>query len=60
MLRELLDRPLVRIALGAIFLFIAISSFAGGGTGIIVGLLLTVLGGYELWRGFTKWREERS
>ncbi len=56
MLREFLSRPLVRIALGAIFLFIAISSFAGGGTGIIVGLVVAVLGGYELWRGFTEWR----
>ncbi len=60
MLREFLDRPLVRIALGAIFLLIAISSFASGGTGIIVGLVVAALGGYELWRGFTKWREERS
>ncbi len=60
MLREFLNRPLVRIALGAIFLFIAIGSFAGGGTGIIVGLVVAVVGGYELWSGFTKWREERS
>ena len=60
MLGEFLNRPLVRMALGALFLLIAISSFAGGGTGIIVGLVVAVVGGYELWRGFTKWREERS
>ncbi len=60
MLREFLNRPLVRMALGTLFLLIAISSFASGGTGIIIGLVVAVVGGYELWSGFTKWREERS
>ncbi len=59
-IREFLNRPLVLMAMGAIVLLFAISWFASGGFGIIIGLLLTFVGGRAVWRGFTKWQAERS
>lgn len=60
-IREVLERPLVLMALGTIVLLFAISAFAGGGaTGILFGLLLSALGGRAVWRGFTKWNAEHS
>ncbi len=57
---ELLERPLVQIAVGVILLFVGISALAGGGSGVIIGLLLTVAGGLSVWRGFTGWQAKRS
>ncbi len=48
------------MALGAIILLFAVSFLAGGGSGIIIGLLLAFAGGSSLWRGFQKWQAERS
>ncbi len=59
-IREFLNRPLVLMAMGAIVLLFAISWFASGGFGIIIGLLLLFVGGRAVWRGFTKWQAERS
>ncbi len=56
-MRGFLNRPLVMMAVGALLLLYSIGWFAGGGIGIIIGLLLAVFGGYDVWRGFTKWRE---
>ncbi len=53
---ELLERPLVQMAVGVILLFVGISALAGGGSGVIIGLLLTVAGGLSVRRGFNKWR----
>jgi hypothetical protein len=59
-MREFLERPLVEIALGAIILLFAIGAFASGGSRFIMGLLLVVVGGRSVWRGFTKWQAERG
>jgi hypothetical protein len=59
-IRELLERPLVMMAVGAIILLFALNAFSGGGFGIIIGLLLALVGGNSLWRGFTKWQAGRS
>jgi hypothetical protein len=53
-LREFLERPQVLIALGTIFLLVAIASFVSGGRGIFTGVVLTLAGGNSVWRGFTK------
>jgi hypothetical protein len=59
-IRDFLQRPLVQMGVGAIILLFAISWFSAGGSGVIIGLLLTVAGGHSVWRGFTRWQAKRS
>jgi len=59
-MREFLERPLVQIATGAVIVLFAIRAFDRGGSGVIIGILLVVVGGRSVWRGFTKWQAERS
>ena len=59
-IREFLERPLVQMAVGVILLFLGLSALAGGGSGVIIGPLLTVAGGLSVWRGFTRWQAKRS
>ncbi len=48
------------MAVGAIILLFAVNFYATGGSGIIIGLLLSFAGGSSLWRGFQKWQAGRS
>jgi hypothetical protein len=59
-IQEFLQRPLVQMVVGAIILLSSISWFSGGGSGVIIGLLLAVAGGHSVWRGFTRWQAKRS
>lgn len=50
--REFYQRPQVLMAIGAIFLCIAIGAFVTGGRGVLTGVVLTLAGASSLWRGF--------
>ena len=55
---DFLERPAVLVIMGALMLVLAIFAFAGGGRGIITGVVLTIAGGHSLWRGSGTWRSD--
>lgn len=59
-LRELVRRPQFLMALGGVFLLVAVAAFVSGGRGIFTGVVLILAGGNSVWRGFTKRQTEHS